>query len=81
MDNRVWRIPASNSKSKKMRSLPLSDTAMNVLKRIDADRDDESEFVFVNKRTGTKYVTIQKQWERIREKSGLKHVRLHDLYF
>jgi integrase len=79
MDNRVWRIPASNSKSKKMRSLPLSDTAMSVLKTIDANRDDESEFVFVNKRTGTKYVTIQKQWERIREKSDLKHVRLHDL--
>jgi len=78
MDNRVWRISASNSKSKKMRSLPLSGAAMAVLTELD-DESNKSDFVFVNKRTGTKYVTFQKQWERIRKKAGLEHCRLHDL--
>jgi integrase len=79
MDTRVWRIPASSAKAKKMRSLPLSDTAMDVLRQAYADSDNDSEYVFVNKRTGKSYTTIQKQWERIREKAGLRHCRLHDL--
>ena len=79
MDTRVWRIPASTAKAKKMRSLPLSDAAMVVLRQVYADGDKDSEYVFVNKRTGKPYITIQKQWERIREKAGLRHCRLHDL--
>jgi len=79
MDTRVWRIPASSAKAKKMRSLPLSDMAMEVLREAYADSNDDSEYVFVNKRTGKPYVTIQKQWEWIREKAGLRHCRLHDL--
>jgi integrase len=79
MDTRVWRIPASSAKAKKMRSLPLSDAAMDVLRQAYSDSDSESAYVFVNKRTGKPYTTIQKQWERIREKAGLKHCRLHDL--
>ena len=51
---------------------------MAVLTELD-DESNKSDFVFVNKRTGTKYVTFQKQWERIRKKAGLEHCRLHDL--
>jgi integrase len=79
LETRVWRIPASTAKAKKMRSLPLSDIALLVLKEAIENSDEDSEYVFVNKRTGKPYTTIQKQWERIREKAGLKHCRLHDL--
>ena len=79
LETRVWRIPASTAKAKKMRSLPLSDAAMDVLRQAYADSGNDSEYVFVNKRTGKPYTTIQKQWERIREKAGLRHCRLHDL--
>jgi integrase len=79
LESRTWRIPASSAKAKKMRSLPLSDMAMNVLRQAYADSDNASEYVFTNKRTGKPYVTIQKQWERIRKKAGLEHCRLHDL--
>jgi integrase len=79
LETRVWRIPASTAKGKKMRSLPLSDMAMIVLKDAYELSDDDSEYVFVNKRTGKPYTTIQKQWERIRKKAQLEHVRLHDL--
>ena len=33
--NKVWRIPATNSKSKKMRSVPLNDSAIAVLGQLD----------------------------------------------
>lgn len=63
MDTRVWRIPASSAKAKKMRLLPLSDAAMDVLRQAyaDSDSDNDSEYVFINKRTGKPYTTIPKQ--------------------
>jgi integrase len=79
LETRVWRIPASSAKAKKMRSLPLSDLALSVLEEAFELSGDDSEYVFVNKRTGKPYTTIQKQWERIRKKAQLEHVRLHDL--
>ena len=42
---------------------------MVVLRQAYADGDKDSEYVFVNKRTGKPYTTIQKQWERIPESS------------
>jgi integrase len=79
LETRVWRIPALTAKAKKMRSLPLSDLALSVLEEAFELSGDDSEYVFVNKRTGKPYTTIQKQWERIRKKAQLEHVRLHDL--
>jgi integrase len=79
LESRVWRIPASTAKAKKMRSLPLSNLALSVLEEAFENSDDDSEYVFVNKRTGKPFSTIQKQWERIRRAAQLEHVRLHDL--
>ncbi len=75
--NRVWRIPASNSKSKKIRSVPLNDSAINILNQLDTE--GKFDHLFVNKRTGKPYTTIMKVWERLRQKAGLPHLRLHDL--
>jgi integrase len=77
VENRVWRIPATNSKSGKMRAVPLNDAALEVLSR--QDTEDEFEHVFINRQTGLPYTTIQKVWERLRKKAGLEHVRIHDL--
>ena len=74
-ENRVWRIPAINSKSKVVRSVPLNDAALNVLKGL----DDSTEYCFVNKKTGKPYVTIHKAWERLRKEAGLPRLRIHDL--
>jgi integrase len=73
--NRVWRIPATNSKSKRMRSVPLNDAALDVLSEI----ENREGFLFVNPKTGTRRSTISKSWERIRTLAGLPHLRLHDL--
>jgi len=74
---RVWRIPSSNSKSKKVHSVPLNDSAIEVLGQLDTE--GEFEFLFINRRTGQPYTTIYKVWERIRAEAGLPHLRIHDL--
>lgn len=71
---RVWRIPASNSKSKRIRSVPLNDSAIDVLDQLDTD-----EYLFINQQTGAPYTTIHKVWSRLRRKAGLTHLRIHDL--
>lgn len=76
-DSRVWRIPASNSKSKKIRSVPLNDSALEVLAQLDTE--GKFEHVFVNMETKKPYTTIAKVWLRLRAKAGLPHLRLHDL--
>lgn len=75
--NRIWRIPASNSKGKRLRVVPLNDSAFNVLEQLDTE--GKFDYLFVNKRTGKPYTTIMKVWERLRQKAGLPHLRLHDL--
>jgi len=74
---RVWRIPAAVSKSRKIRVVPLNDSALDVL----AELDTEGEFdgLFVNRQTGKPYTTIMKVWSRLRLKAGLPHFRIHDL--
>lgn len=74
--NRVWRIPASNSKSKRVRSAPLNDSAMEILSQLNTEGGFE--YLFVNLRTKRPYTTIMKVWARLRNKAGLT-LRLHDL--
>ena len=74
---RVWRIPASNSKSKHIRSVPLNDSALDVLDQLDTG--GKFEHLFVNLQTGESYTTIHKVWGRLRRKAGLPHLRIHDL--
>jgi integrase len=76
-ENRVWRIPASNSKSKKIRSVPLNDSALEVLAQLNTE--GQFEHVFINSETKKPYTTISKVWLRLRAKAGLPHLRLHDL--
>lgn len=84
---RVWRIPASNSKSKRVRAVPLNDSALDVLAQLDTEGHYDN--LFVNNRISTKtgeqvgtgkpYTTIMKVWGRLRVKAGLPHLRIHDL--
>ncbi|MCP4862893.1 MAG: site-specific integrase, partial [Alteromonas sp.] len=75
--NQVWRIPASNSKSKGVHSVPLNDAALNVLDQLDTE--GRFEYLFINQRTGKPYTTIHKTWEQLRNEAGLPHLRIHDL--
>ncbi|MDI1309463.1 MAG: site-specific integrase [Methylotenera sp.] len=76
-DKRVWRIPASNSKSKRMRPVPLNETALGVINQLTTE--GTYEHLFINKKTKKPYVNIAKVWAKLRLKAGLPHLRLHDL--
>ena len=75
--NRVWRIPAANSKSKKIQSIPLNDSAIAVLDQLNTE--GKYDYLFINRNTRQPYTTIHKVWERLRNEAGLPHLRLHDL--
>lgn len=75
-ENKVWRIPARNSKSKRIRSVPLNDSAMDILAQLDTE--NTSEFLFVSPKTKQSLGSIMKVWSRLRAKIGITH-RLHDL--
>ena len=74
---RVWIIPASNSKSKRVRSVPLNDSAINIINQLETQQYYDQ--LFINPQTRKPYTTIHKVWGRLREKAGLKHLRIHDL--
>lgn len=76
-EKRVFVVKASNSKSKKLRSVPLNDSALDVLNKLDTA--GKFEHLFINRLTGKPYTTVTKVWQRLRTKAGLPHLRLHDL--
>jgi integrase len=75
--HRVWKIPASNSKSKRLRAVPLNDSALDVLNQLTTR--DRYEHVFINFQTELPYTTISKVWGRLRKKADLNFLRIHDL--
>jgi integrase len=50
VERRIWRIPATNSKSRKVRAVPLNDSAIGVLNRLDTE--GKLEHVFINRKNG-----------------------------
>ena len=82
IERRVFTIRATNSKSKRLRSVPLNDSAIVVLNSLDTREDGGPLFVSSRgrKREARKaFTTIAKQWDRIRKSAELPHLRLHDL--
>lgn len=76
--NRVWRIPASASKSKKVVMVPLNDSAIWVLEQLHTE--GAKGYIFVHERTGKPYTAIEKTWYEVRRLAGLgTEVRIHDL--
>lgn len=59
------------------RGIPLNESAKNVLLGLQTQADNP--YVFCGDKKGTHLVTLQKAWERIRQKAGIPDVRIHDL--
>lgn len=75
--NQLWRIPARNSKSKRVRSVPLNETALAILEQLGTE--GKHEHLFINAQTNKPITSIQRVWNRLRGKAGLPHLRIHDL--
>lgn len=70
-----WRIPFT--KSGKPRTVPLSDSAINLLKGI--EHPEDSVYVFANPKTRKPFVGIFYSWDTARKKAGMPDLRIHDL--
>ena len=76
IENRVWKVDALKSKSKRTRSIPLNDSALWVLQQLDTQ--GKSEYLFPSPVTGKPQLSITRPWYRIRKLAGVK-IRIHDL--
>lgn len=76
IESRVWVIPARNSKSKRVRSVPLNQSALDVLAQLGTENHD---YLFISHRSGTHLKEIHSGWKTLREKAELPHLRIHDL--
>lgn len=76
-DQRVWRIPAGNTKSGKGRSVPLNEVAIEVLDALTSE--GKHKHLFINPATEQPFVHIRHTWIRLRNLAGLPHLRFHDL--
>jgi site-specific recombinase XerD len=77
LENKVIRIAAKNSKSRRMRSIPLNSGALRILRK-QALITKDLDFCFINFQTGKRYTTISKVFERIKKLAGI-NIRLHDI--
>lgn len=78
VEKRTWRIPATNSKSKKMKTLPLNPGAMWVIEQLASK--ETSPYLFPSPATGKPFLEITRVWYRLRKKAGLPdNTRIHDL--
>ena len=75
-----WRIP--KTKSGKIRHVPLSSGAMDILGKLKfklKNKFNDHIPIFANPKTGLPYVSFYYSWDRARTRAGLKEFRIHDL--
>lgn len=76
IENRVWKVDAIRSKSKRTRSIPLNDSAVWVLEQLKTQ--GTSEYLFPSPVSGKPFLAITMPWYRLCKKAGIK-IRIHDL--
>ena len=74
--NRIWKLPATQNKSRRVRTIPLSDFAVEILDGLGTE--GRSEYLFVSSRTKAPVRNVHKRWEVLRAKAGMPFLRLHD---
>lgn len=78
VEKAVWKIPATNSKSKKVKHLPLNVNALWVIDQLKTA--GKSPYLFPSPATGKPYTTITRAWYVIRRVARLPaNFRIHDL--
>jgi integrase len=78
-----WRIPAAKSKNNKTLPVHLPETAVAIITKLKDASDGSSPFVFPCRNKGERQAKpiqdVKFSWNLVREKSGLKDLRMHDL--
>lgn len=75
--NKTISIPPHRSKSMKLHVIPLSDVAADII--ASQPKDPELPWVFFNPKTRRPIVCFYAAWDGIRQRAGIRDVRVHDL--
>ena len=75
-ERKIWRIPALNSKSKRLRTVPLNESAFDVINQLETEY--KFDHLFINFKTNKPFVSIHKVWDKLRTKAQLPEMRIHD---
>jgi integrase len=78
MENRTISMAASRNKSRRLKVIPMGDLAAQAILSQSATRGD-SEFVWINPKTGDRYKNINKAFDVLRKKAGLPTFKIHGL--
>jgi len=78
LDKRTWKIEASISKNKKVRYVPLNDSAIETLNMIQPDKEKRIGYLFLNPKTGKRLAGVHGAFKKIREEAGIPFFRIHD---
>lgn len=78
LSEKILTVRAANSKSRKVRYIPLNDEAALVISNWRGSVASDKGFVFANK-DGKPYVSIKKAWMKILSKAEISNFRWHDL--
>jgi integrase len=79
LDAGWWVLPGSRTKNGIEHRIPLSPTAIGLLRALEARGSGASPFVFPGGRTGRPVANPQEWILRIRARAGLENFRFHDL--
>ena len=78
MENRTISIPARNNKSRRLKSIPLSDMAAEAIQSQSANRGLH-EYIWINPRTKERYKNIHLPFNILRERANLPTFKIHGL--
>src|SRR5262249_44116161 len=77
LDRAVWKIPGEQFKTRKPLDVALCPEALEILKR--RRREVAGEWVFPSHGASGHLIEPKGGWDRLRERSGLADLRIHDL--
>jgi integrase len=75
LDRRIWVVPSLRSKNRKTHSIPINDKTFEVLDSLPTKGTDGP--LFVSPRTGKRFTTISKQFERIVKAAKIDGFSVH----
>jgi len=78
LDRGVWIKPSHHTKQKRTEHLPLSATALKLLRRMRDGAGDSSAFLFPGRKTDKPIADLKRFWRSVTAAAGLEDYRIHD---
>jgi len=75
LERRIWVVPGLRSKNRKTHSIPINEATLEVLNSLPTKGTDGP--LFVSPRTGKRFTTISKAFDRVVKSSGIEGFNIH----